>query len=58
MGTFLYIVSLLLVITWGITSIVYNANWLIHLLLLSALAVGILRISLYRKSLPDKPRNL
>jgi hypothetical protein len=53
MGTFLYLACLLLVITWAVASLVYNANGLIHLLLLAALAIGLLRINLYRKSLPN-----
>jgi hypothetical protein len=57
MGTFLYIVSLLLVITWAVASGIYNVNGFIHILLLAALAIGLLRINLYRKSLPGNPKN-
>jgi hypothetical protein len=57
MGVFLYLISLLLVITWAVASVAYGANEVIHLLLLAALGVGLLRISIYRKSLPGNPRN-
>jgi hypothetical protein len=57
MGTFLYLVSLLLVITWSVASLVYNANGLIHLLLPAALGIGLLRLNFYRKSLPASHKN-
>jgi len=57
MGTFLYIISLLLVITWAVGSVAYNANGSMHLLLLAALGIGILRLSLNRKPVSGYLRN-
>ena len=53
MGSILYIVTILLIITWAIGLIGYNAGGLINVLLILALLAIIVRIFQEKKSLTN-----